>query len=166
MKKREKKRKLERGQWKTSKFKWITPPSTKLSSSAASLHLTPQCSRIKMTTHFQKHTHKTHTHTPGPSLGSVRGRYRPYFITDFTHVSNHKIRVSHFSGQTQTFPFHPSRVSVHPSDQSQAQSTGCSASSHTPFANCQDPILPPKTHTHAKLHTNTCTHSHNSLHIK
>lgn len=100
-----------------------------------------------MTTHFQKHTRR-HTHTPGTSLGSVRGRYRPYFITDFTHVSNHKIRVSHFSGQTQTFPFHPSRLSVHPSDQSQAQSTGCSASSHTPFANCQDPIPPPPERTH------------------
>ena len=91
------------------------PPLLPLSlPSSPLLHLTPQCFRIKMTTRFQKthtytHTHTpTHTHTSGISLGSVRGCYRPYFITDFTHVSNHKIRVSHFSDQTQTSPLHPS----------------------------------------------------------
>lgn len=69
---------------KSSSF--IPPPLHPLHS----LHLTPQCLRIKMTTHFQRGRH-TYTHTLGTSEGSVRGRYRPAFITDFTHVSNHKI---------------------------------------------------------------------------
>lgn len=92
----------------SSSGKSSSPPSLPpfSCSSAVSLHLTRQCFRIKMTTHFQKHT-RGHTHTQGISLGSVRDRYRPYFITDFTHVSNHKTRVSHSSGQTQTSPLRP-----------------------------------------------------------
>lgn len=51
---RRKRKKTKTGQWKASRFKWmpsIPPPHSCL---AASFHLTPQCLRIKMTTHLKK----------------------------------------------------------------------------------------------------------------
>lgn len=134
----------------SSSGKSAPTPSLLLPSSASSLHLTPQCLRIKMTTHFQQHTQ---THTKGISLGSVRGCYRPYFITDFTHVSNHKIRVSHFSGQTQTSPLCLSTRQP----RAKPIPLGCPTSSHAPFTHCQGPHTTPNTHT--LTYKQVCAHT-------
>lgn len=142
----EKKEKYLRGQWKASKFKWIISPLPFLLLQCLPLSDAPVLQNKNDNT-FQE-THR-HTHNHCTSLGSVRGCYWPYFVTDFTHVWNHKIRVSHLSGQTQAFPLHLLHLSVRPLSPEPDPFTGCSASTRAAFTNCQDPILsPPPTHSH------------------